>query len=56
MTVRVKETLKKSKNPGGQDLRGKKGEVIQSCDDGWYLVDFGKLQWYIHELDFTLHY
>lgn len=58
MKIQVKSILNKTLKPPEVDLAYKKGVIIQSLDDGsgLFLVDFGFIQWYVHEQDFHLYY
>jgi len=58
MTVKVKSVLTKTLSPKDVDITKKKGVVIQYLDDdsGLCLIDFGFIQWYVHENDFHLEY
>ena len=57
MTIKIKGELTKTRPPD-VDLLYKRGVIIQSLDDGsgLFLVDFGFIQWYVHENDFHLDY
>lgn len=67
MNIQIKSTLTKTRNPKeyGFKLENRKGEVIQTLDDGYNLVKFNELsisrkgkfealEWYVHESDFHL--
>jgi hypothetical protein len=63
MTIQIKNTLNKSRNPTEHKIRleNQVGELIQVVGDGYNLIEFKHikvkgqtLQWYVHENDFFI--
>lgn len=56
MIIRVKSNLTKSRNPTEHKMKleGKKGKIVHVLPDGYCLIDFGSLEWYVHDTDFYI--